>query len=387
MKSNKKKICVVTGTRAEYGLLYWLLKKIKENNSTELQLVVTGAHLSKDFGFTKNEILKDGFKISREIDIILSSDSASSITKSLGLAFLGFADALKELKPDIMILLGDRYELLAAAYSATIANIPIAHFHGGELSEGSSDEPTRHSITKMSHIHFVSTPQYKKRVIQLGENPKSVFMIGAMGIENINKLNLLTKIYFEKSINFKLAKKNILITYHPVTFEGMTTKNQFNNLLKALSSFRDINYIFTMPNADKDGRIIIDLIKKFVQKFSNKSVYIYNMGQVRYLSAFKYIDAVVGNSSSGIIEAPSFKIATINIGERQRGRIRAKSVIDCDYNEKSIIKSIKKVFSSDFKKKLKKIINPYDGNTSQKSFDVIKKINLKNIMKKNFYDI
>ncbi|MFY4808192.1 UDP-N-acetylglucosamine 2-epimerase [Aliarcobacter butzleri] len=382
-----KKVCVITGTRAEYGILYWLLKEIQVDTKLELQLIVTGMHLSPEFGLTYKEIEKE-FKINKKIEMLLSSDTTIGISKSMGLAQISFAEAYEELSPDIVVVLGDRYEIFSATSAAMIARIPIAHLHGGETTEGAFDESIRHSITKMSHLHFVATQEYKNRVIQLGENPNRVFNVGGMGIENIKRLKLLTKNKFEESINFKLNIKNILVTFHPVTLENNTSKQQFQELLNAIDKLEDTNIIFTKANSDTNGRVINSMIDEYVSKNFNKSVCFTSLGQLRYLSALQYLDAMVGNSSSGLGEAPSFRIGTINIGDRQKGRIKASSVIDCEPNEKSILEAFKKLYSKEFQEDLKTTINPYgDGCASQKIVEVIKNVDLENILKKSFYDL
>ncbi len=385
---SKKKICVVTGSRAEYGLLYWFMKEIKREKNLKLQLVVTGMHLSPVFGNTIKEILKDGFKVNRKVKMLLPNDTPASIAKSVGVGMIKFADVLNDLKPDMLVVLGDRFELISATYAALIARIPVAHFHGGELTEGLIDDATRHSITKMSHLHFVANKVYKKRVIQLGENPKSVFNVGGTGIDNIKKLKLLNKNKLEKKLKIKLKKKNIIVTFHPVTLEVSTAKNSFNELLKALRKKKDINIIFTKTNADTDGRIIIKQIEKFVRENKNRSCCFTSLGQLNYLSLLQYVDGVVGNSSSGLLEVPTYKIGTINIGDRQGGRLKALSVIDCKTNYKSIIKAINTLYSNKFQKRLKKTINPYgNGGASKKAVKILKRTSLKNIIKKKFYNI
>ena len=382
-----KKICVVTGTRAEYGLLYWLLKEIEADKELQLQVIVTGMHLSPEFGLTYKEIEKE-FKINKKIEMLLSSDTSVGISKSMGLAQISFAESYDELKPDIVIVLGDRYEIFSATSAAMIARIPIAHIHGGEKTEGAFDESIRHSITKMSHLHFTATNEYKNRVIQLGEHPSRVFNVGGMGIENIKRLKLLSKDEFEKLIEFKLNIKNILVTFHPVTLENSTAKEQFQQLLDAIDELEDTNIIFTKANSDTDGRVINQMIDEYVTKNSNKSIVFTSLGQLRYLSALQYVDAVVGNSSSGLAEAPSFKIGTINIGDRQKGRIKASSVIDCEANKNSIVKAFAKLYSKEFQETLKTTINPYgDGCASKKIVEILKSVDLKNILKKSFYDL
>ena len=382
-----RKICVVTGTRAEYGLLYWLMKEIKADNDLQLQIIATGMHLSPEFGLTYKQIEKE-FKIDKKIEMLLSSDTPIGISKSMGLAQISFAESFEELRPDIVVVLGDRYEIFSAVSAAMIARIPIAHLHGGETTEGAFDESIRHSITKMSHLHFTATNEYKNRVIQLGENPQRVFNVGGMGIENIKRLKLLSKEEFEKSIDFKLNKKNILVTFHPVTLENSTAKDQFQELLDAIDELDDTSIIFTKANSDTDGRVINQMIDEYVSKNIHKSVGFTSLGQLRYLSALQYINAVVGNSSSGLAEAPSFNIGTINIGDRQKGRIKASSVIDCKPSKNSIQQAFIKLFTKEFQKSLKTNKNPYgDGCASQEIIKVIKELDLKNILKKSFYDL
>ena len=383
---SRRKVCVITGTRAEYGLLYWLLKEIQNDKELELQLIVTGMHLSPEFGLTYKEIEKE-FKINKKIEMLLSSDTSVGISKSMGLAQISFAEAYDELKPDILIVLGDRYEIFSCVSAAMIAQIPIAHLHGGETTEGAFDESIRHSITKMSHLHFTAADEYKNRVIQLGENPSRVFNVGGLGIENIKRLKLLTKEEFEKSIDFKLNKKNILVTFHPVTLESSTAQEQFQELLNAVDELKDTNIIFTKANSDTDGRVINQMIDEYVVKNAHKSIGFTSLGQLRYLSALQYVDAMVGNSSSGLTEAPSFRIATINIGDRQKGRIKADSIIDCEPRKASITKVFEDIYTKNFQNALKIVNNTYgDGCASKKVIEEIKKVDLDNILKKPFYD-
>ena len=346
----KRKICIVTGSRAEYGILYWLIKKINSDKDLELQLIVTGMHLSPEFGLTYKEIQKD-FRIDKKINMLLSSDTSIGISKSMGIAQYLISKAYNKLKPDIVVVLGDRYEIFSATSAAMISQIPIAHIHGGELTEGSWDDNIRHSISKMAHFHFTATEEYRNRVIQLGEQPDRVFNTGGLGIENIKKLKLLSRSEFEKSIKFKLNEKNILITFHPVTLENNTSKKQFKELLNVIHELDDkTNIIFTKTNSDLNGKIINQMINKFTKKYPKKSIGFTSLGQLRYLSALKHVDVIIGNSSSGLIEAPSFKTATINIGERQKGRIKAKSVIDCLPFKKNIKVSLKKFTQKVFRK-------------------------------------
>ena len=325
-----KKVAVVTGTRAEYGLLKPLLKAIQNDLDFNLQLIVTGMHLDPKFGLTYIQIEEDGFTIDAKVDCNLTTDTAEAITKSIGTGMIGFADVYKNLNPELIVLLGDRSEILAAATAGMIKGTPIAHLHGGETTEGAYDESIRHAITKMSYLHFTSSDVYRKRVIQLGESPNRVFNVGAIGIDSIKSLKLLSLTDFEESIDFKLNQINVLITFHPVTLENASAKVQFKALLKSLDKLNETTLIFTKPNSDKDGGIIIELIDDYVSQNHEKAVCFTSLGQLRYLSALQYVNVVVGNSSSGIYEVPIFKKPTINIGDRQKGRIMPKSVINCE---------------------------------------------------------
>jgi len=383
----KRKVCVVTGSRAEYGLLRLLIREVEKD--LDLQLLVTGMHLSKEFGFTYREVEKDGFRINKKINILSRSDKAVDVAKSTGKAIENFAKAYKELKPEIVVVLGDRFEIFGAAAAAHISRIPIAHIHGGELTEGAFDDAFRHSITKMSQLHFVSTEEYRRRVIQLGEDPKRVFNVGAIGLDNIKKLKLFPKKELENNLNFRFNKHNFLVTFHPVTLENNTSKKQFQNLLNAFKELKDTNIIFTKTNADTGGRIINVMIDSYTKRNKGRAISFASLGRLRYLSTMQYVDAVVGNSSSGIIEAPSFKIGTINIGDRQKGRIKADSVIDCKPDKESILMALKILYSKKFQKKLKDVKNPYEkeGDASKKIKEVIKKSDLSGILKKEFYDL
>lgn len=382
-----RKICVVTGTRAEYGLLYWLMKEIQSDEAMELQVIVTGMHLSPEFGLTYREIEKD-FSINRKIEMLLSSDTHIGISKSMGLAQISFAEAYDELSPDMVVLLGDRYEIFSAASAAMIAGIPIAHIHGGETTEGAFDEAIRHSITKMSHLHFTGTESYRRRVIQLGEDPDRVFNFGAPGLDNIYNLNLLSKDEFEKSIGFKLNKKNLLVTFHPVTLERSTAGDQFKNLLSALDSLSDTHIIFTKANADTDGRIINSMIDSYASANPSKAIAFTSLGQLRYLSALQYVDAVVGNSSSGLTEAPSFKIGTINIGDRQKGRIKANSVFDCAPDRDAISNALRHLYSREYQQRIHGTENPYGtGGASKKIAEVLRSNPVNHLLKKRFHDL
>jgi len=383
-----RKICVVTGSRAEYGLLYWLLKEIQADDDLELQLIATGMHLSPEFGLTYKLIEQDGFRITAKIEMLLSSDTPVGISKSIGLGIMSFAETFARLKPDILVGLGDRFELFAAVVAAMVSRVPVAHIHGGEATEGVIDEPIRHSITKMSHLHFTSTEAYRKRVIQLGEQPKRVFNVGALGLDNIRNLRLLGRAELEKRLNFTLGEKNLLVTFHPVTLETSTSESQFKALLAALDELKKTKVIFTKPNADTDGRILIKLIDDYVARRKGTAVAFTTMGQLLYLSTLQYVDAVVGNSSSGIIEMPSFKKGTINIGDRQKGRIKAASVIDCAPDKASLANAFSKLFSPAFQNKMKTVSNPYGrSGASLKIFRALKTSPLDGLLKKTFYDI
>ena len=382
-----KKICVVTGTRAEYGLLRWVMEGIRQSPKLELQMAVTGMHLSPEFGMTVDAIEADGFTIDRKVEMLLSSDTAVGITKSMGLGMVGFADALAELKPDLMLVLGDRYEIFAAAATAMIARIPMIHLHGGETTEGAFDEAIRHSITKMSHLHFVAAEEYRQRVIQLGEQPEHVFNVGGLGIDNILRLRLLTRDELEEALGFKFAKRNLLITFHPVTLEQGTSAKQMDELLVALAGLKDTGLIFTMPNADTDGRVLFEQIKGFCADHPQTRAYT-SLGQLRYLSCIQHIDGVVGNSSSGLAEVPSFKKGTINIGDRQRGRLKAASVIDCEPESKSIEMALERLFSAEFQGKLPEVESPYgNGGAADKIIEILEQSALKLNIKKKFHDI
>ena len=385
-----KRIGIMTGTRAEYGLLKSLMQEINKDNDLELYLIVSGMHLSPEFGMTYKEIEEDGFEINAKVEMLLSSDSPAGISKSIGLGVIGFADEFQRADLDMLILLGDRYEALSAAISAMVMRIPIAHLHGGELTEGAIDEGIRHSITKMSYLHFTSTEQYRSRVIQLGENPERVFYVGALGVENIKKINLMTKEELEKSIHFEIDENTVVVTYHPVTLENNTVEEQFLNLLKVLDRNPKIRMIFTKANADTNGRIVNELIDKYAAQNSERACAFMSLGQKRYLSALKYCRIVIGNSSSGIIEAPSFGKPIINIGDRQKGRICADSVINCGYTQQEIQQAMETALTEEFENKARNCRNPYEKeNTAANIISVIKDylLNDKINLKKRFYDL
>ena len=381
-----RKICVVTGTRAEYGLLYWLMREIQADDSLQLQLMVTGMHLSPEFGLTYKTIEEDGFTIDSRVEMLLSSDTAVGIAKSIGLGLIGCADALNQLKPDILVILGDRYEVLAAAQAALVARIPVAHIHGGETTEGAIDESIRHAITKMSHLHFVAAEPYRTRVIQLGEHPDTVFNVGALGIENIRRLQLLDKLELEQSIDFELGTTCFLVTYHPATL-GLTAPHvAMRALLDALDHFPNAKIIFTKPNSDTDGRVIGRMIDEYAYKNAERVAVFTSMGQIRYLSALRLADVVIGNSSSGIIEAPACSTPTVNIGARQTGRLKAESVIDCLETTVSIVAGINKCLSPLFKEMVKQGVSLYGyGESAICITQHLKRTDLNKT--KRFYDL
>lgn len=383
-----RKICVITGTRAEYGLLRGVMQGIKDDAELTLQIIATGMHLSPEFGLTYREIEKDGFQIDRKVEMLTSSDTAVGIAKSMGLGMIGFADVLNELEPDLIVVLGDRFEIFAAVSAALVARIPVAHLHGGETTEGAFDEALRHSITKMSHLHFVAAEEYRQRVIQLGEQPDRVFLVGGLGVDNIKRLQLLDRTELEASLDFKLGLKNLLITFHPVTLENQSSAQQMSELLTALEQIgEETHLIFTMPNADNGGRELIGMVKNFVATHINARAYT-SLGQLRFLSTVKLVDGIVGNSSSGLAEAPSLGTGTVNIGDRQRGRLKAQSVIDCAPQSQSISHAIGKLYNVEFRQTLPTVVNPYgNGGASQKIVQTLRHHYLTGILKKSFCDI
>ena len=383
-----RKICVITGSRAEYGLLSGLMAAIKADKELCLQIIATNMHLSPEFGLTYKEIEQDGFVIDKKVEMLLSSDTSNGTTKSVGLATIGFADAYEDLKPGLIVVLGDRYEILAAVTAALFYKIPVAHLHGGEITEGAYDDSIRHAITKMSHLHFTSTEAYRHRVIQLGEHPDRVFYVGALGVENIKNTKLLSKTDLEESLGLFLGDKSLLVTFHPVTLENGTAEQQCKNLLDVLAELTDYSIIFTLPNSDTDGRVIMLLINEFASVFKNRTMVFTSLGKIRYLSVLQYVTAVVGNSSSGIIEVPSFGIPTLNIGDRQKGRIAANSVVHCDTTTKDIKLGVELVLSKEMQLSAKNTVNPYQKeDTVVNILEVIKNYPLQDIIQKSFYDL
>ena len=382
-----RKICVVTGARSDYGLLRWVMEGIREAPDLDLQVVATGMHLSPEFGLTYREIEHDGFTIDRKVEMLLSSDTSQGIAKSMGVGLIGCGAVLSELKPDLMLVLGDRFEILAAVAAALVARVPVAHLHGGEVTEGSFDDAIRHSITKMSHLHFVAAEVYRKRVIQLGEQPDRVFLVGGLGIDNINRLALLDRPALEESLGFKLGARNLLVTIHPATLEGETSATAMGELLSALDRLDDTHLIFTMPNSDAEGRALAAMVREFVAAHPNARVYD-SLGDLRYLSCMKHVDGVVGNSSSALIEAPGLRKGAVNIGDRQQGRLRAASVIDCGTDRESIAAAIARLYSPQFQASLGAVSNPYgEGQAAQKIVQILRRHQFDSILKKVFYDI
>ena len=380
------KIAVFTGTRAEYGLLFWLLKDLKSDPYFNLKILVSGMHLSPEFGETYRQIETDGFEIDEKIEILLSSDSPVGVVKSMGLGVLGFADALNRVNPELIVILGDRFEALAMAQTALILRIPILHLHGGEITEGAYDDSLRHAITKLSYLHGVSTEEYRKRVIQMGEMPDRVKNVGAIGLDHVIRAQLLGLEELGKALDFELQSPYFLVTYHPVTLGDEPPERAFQEILDALDKFSEHQIILTYPNADDGGRRIISLIEEYSSKNPRRVKAITSLGQVRYLSAVKHAAAVVGNSSSGIIEVPSFDVPTVNIGARQRGRLCAKSVLHVDPLASEIVDIIQKAIDGKYKEEGEKIINPYgQGDSSQQVIDMIKTARYENF--KKFYDV
>lgn len=378
-----------TGTRAEYGLLYWLMNEIEHDAGLELQLIVSGMHLSPEFGYTVRTIENDGFKINRKVEMLLSSSSGVGIAKSIGLGVLGFADALDQLKPDCLVILGDRFEALSIAQTAMILQIPIAHLHGGELTEGLVDEAIRHSITKMAQLHFTSADVYRKRVIQLGEVPDRVFNVGAPAIENLRRLKFFNQVELEASLDFKLGEEPLLITYHPVTLDESGGVESLRNLLKVLDELGpERKFVITFPNADAHGRELIAVLQKFVSSKVDRVLFTKSLGHLRYLSLMKISGAVVGNSSSGLIEAPAFGVPTVDIGKRQKGRFKPASVVECGDSFQDIHDAIAIALSPKHREMSRSVPNPYgDGYVSEKIIKVLKETDYTSVIFKKFYDL
>ncbi len=384
-----KRIVVLTATRAEYGLLKPIMTKLLEDPYYDTRIAVTGMHLSPEFGMTVREIESDRLPVDKKIEIVLSSDTPAAISKSMGLALISFSEYFEECKPDAVMVLGDRYETLAVCCAAVNARIPIFHLHGGETTEGAIDEAIRHSLTKMSYLHFTSTEAYRNRVIQMGESPDRVFHVGAMGVENALNTQCMSVAELEDSIGFALGERYAVGTFHPVTLETATAGKQAEELLAALDQHKEIRYLFTGANADTDGRSINRMLKEYAQCHENFFL-VDSLGMRRYLSALKNALFVIGNSSSGLMEAPSFHIPTINIGDRQRGRISGDTVISCKPERHAIEEAICKALDVSFREKVKGAENPYgDGHTSEKIIKIMKDffVNGRIDIKKKFFDI
>ncbi|MCK7630247.1 UDP-N-acetylglucosamine 2-epimerase [Shewanella putrefaciens] len=384
-----RKICVVTATRAEYGLLKCLLDDIQNDPQLELQIISTGTHLSPEFGYTNQQILDDGFRVNKQIEILLSSDTPVGVSKSMGLAQISFAEAFEELRPDLVVVLGDRYELIPIVSAANIARIPVAHLNGGELTEGAIDELIRHAVTKLSQLHFTAMDEYTQRVIQMGELPERVFTVGEVGLDNLLRMQLMSREEFEVSIERPLKARNVLFTYHPETTQEIgDVERDFQQILAGLDQLEETLIIFTKANADVGGRLINKMIDEYVAAHSDKAIAFTSLGQLRYLSALQYVDAVVGNSSSGIVEAPSFKVATINLGNRQKGRVRAASTLDVAVDTEQLVAAFQTIDTTEFKTLLRDVVNPYgQGNSSHLVVDVLKQVDLASLKTKHFYDI
>jgi len=382
-----RKFCVVTGSRADYGLLRRVIGGIQSDPDLTLQLVVTGTHLSKDYGSTYEEIQQDGFEINGEIHTVGDSDSPAAIAESMGRGLTGFGSIFEKLKPDLLVVLGDRFEILAASAAALVSRIPVAHIHGGEITEGAYDDAIRHSITKMSNLHFVATEKCRKRVIQLGEDPNSVFLVGGLGVDAINNVELFTREELQVKLGMKFLDKSLLITFHPETLGGKDPAAEFKELLYALELLEDTTLLFTMPNADTGGKEIAKIIEKFVETNIN-AYYFKSLGQQKYLSTVAQVDGVIGNSSSGLLEVPSFKKGTINIGDRQKGREQAQSIINCNPERKKIGLALDKLYSPEFKLLSSRTINPYGaGGASEKIVLILREVALKKSLQKIFYDL
>ena len=385
----KRKVCVVTGTRAEYGLLFWLMKDAQADPDVELQIAVTGMHLSPEHGLTVLEIEADGFFVNERVEMLLSSDTAVGLAKSIGLGIIGFVDAFTRLKPDVAVILGDRFEMFAAAQAALVAQIPIAHLHGGEVTEGAFDEAIRHSVTKMASLHFVSAEPYRRRVIQLGEHPRRVFNVGAPGLEHIRRSERLNRNQLEESLGITLGEQNFLITFHPETLSTRNPVEAVNELLKALDAFQSTHMIFTKANADTGGRAINDTIESYVANYPDRMHLFTSLGRQRYISALHLVDVVIGNSSSGVIEAPATGVPTVNIGLRQRGRLRAASVVDCETKSPSILAAIHSALKYKSTASMRNVKLPYgEGDTVSLILQVLKENPLgKELLMKTFNDV
>jgi GDP/UDP-N,N'-diacetylbacillosamine 2-epimerase (hydrolysing) len=383
----KRKVCVVSGGRSDYGLLKWLMKAIQSDENLELQVVATGTHLSPKFGSTLNEIEQDGFVINEKVECLDISDSALSTTNAMAKTMIGCAESYSRLRPDLVLVLGDRFEVFSAAAAALVANIPIAHLHGGEVTSGAIDESFRHAITKMSALHFVANDDYRSRVLQMGENSKFVYTVGGLGVDAILNVATVSKEQLSIDLGIEFLSKSLLITFHPETATSNSAENQIGELIKSLAKLNETTLIFTLPNSDVGNSVITESIQSFVAE--NKNSYFFeSLGQTRYISMLKFVDGVVGNSSSGLTEAPTFKIGTINIGERQKGRMQASSVLSCDATEKQISEALTIMLSEGFQATLETTVNPYGvGGSSFKIANILRDVELDGLIKKSFNDL
>lgn len=382
-----KKICVLTGGRPDYGLLREAMFRIVESDELQLQLIATGMHLSAEFGDTKDQIIEDGFCLDWEVESVLGSDTPSGVTKSIGLGIIGFSDAIRTLQPDCVLVLGDRYEIFSGVVASMVAGVPVAHIHGGEITQGAIDENIRHAITKMSHLHFVATEVYRNRVIQLGEQPDRVYTVGALGIDGITRLKLLDWQGLTAQLGLQDCKKNVLVTFHPETIKYGVSVIHFEEVLGALNELENTQIIFSLPNSDAEGRSLQKKIREFAKLKKNVKVFA-SLGQLYYLSCLKHVDCVIGNSSSGLIEAPSLRTPTINVGDRQMGRVKADSVLDCAPQKDAIQEAIRSVYSSKMRQILRDVNNPYgQGGASSAIVEILEREPLENLLRKPFFDL
>lgn len=379
----QRRVCVVTGSRAEYGMLYWVMKEIQQKTDLDLQVIATGMHLSPEFGLTWHEIKHDGFPVDCKVEMLLSSDTSTGVAKSIGLGIIGFADALATLRPDILVLLGDRFEIFAAAQAALVARIPVAHIAGGDTTEGAFDEAIRHAITKMAHLHFATNEESAARIRQLGENPAHVYTVGSPGVDYIKRLTLMNREELERDLGFTFRQRNLLVTFHPATLDPESSAQQFGELLQAIDMCgQDMGIVFTRPNADTDGRILSTMIDHYTAHHQNAIAYT-SLGQLRYLSVMAQVDAVVGNSSSGLYEAPSLHKSSVNIGMRQQGRLKAVSVFDCKPEKTAIYETIQRAMEFDSTD----VVNPYgDGESAYRIAAAIAAVqNIGSLLQKKFF--
>lgn len=384
--SSQRRICVVTGSRSEYGLLQWIMKDIDSHSELKLQIIATGMHLSPEFGLTYRQIEADGYIIDAKVEMLLSGDTATSVSKSLGLGVIGFADAYENLAPDVVMVLGDRYEILAAAQAAALARIPIAHIHGGETSEGAVDEVIRHAVTKLATWHFVATEAYRKRVVQLGEHPERVFNVGAPGLDCLSKLSLFSRAELETALEIRLQSPFFLVTYHPATLGELAPRVAMERLLSALDRFSEASIVFTYPNSDAGGREIMACLKEYEASHPNRVKGFTSLGQQRYLSLLALCDVVIGNSSSALIEAPAVRTATVDVGSRQRGRLKATSVLEAAEDVEDIVAQIKVALSPEFQANLKLVVSLYGkGGASERIVNTL--AYLHPTRAKTFFDI